>query len=107
MSEEYARGPCVAQAEAVPRSREFEPRRLAEPYGSHWLPFLSPVAQELPQTGLLSSAWRSPFRARPAWDRPAGSRSASPPGAPERACPARVDLAWGLSLIAATPVARG
>jgi hypothetical protein len=47
MSEEYARAPFGAQAEAVQRSREFEPRRLAEQDGSHWLRFLSPLAKEL------------------------------------------------------------
>ena len=214
MSEEYAIVPFVAQAEPVHRSREFEPRLLAEQYGSHLLRFLSPLAKELHtsmdirplrtlvqtvealvafrdsthgllltelgshldglggaggtkrlgtlmrhrqwqarqidtflwhradaktqavgtawgggachlgwdsgryagksgargivrgaleqsgsldarQTGLLSSAWRSHFRARSAWDRPALSRSASQPGASELDCHALVDFAWG------------
>src|SRR5205807_218026 len=50
MSEEYAIVPFVAQAEAVHRSQEFEPRRLAEQYGSHLLRFLSPLAKELHAT---------------------------------------------------------
>src|SRR5258706_8427479 len=50
MSEEYAIVPFVAQAEAVHRSKEFEPRRLAEQYGSHLLRFLSPLAKELHTT---------------------------------------------------------
>ncbi len=47
MSEQYAIVPFVAQAEAVHRSQEFEPRLLAEQYGSHLLRFLSPLAKEL------------------------------------------------------------
>jgi hypothetical protein len=50
MSEEYAIVPFVAQAEAVHRSKEFEPRMLAEQYGSHLLRFLSPLAKELHTT---------------------------------------------------------
>ena len=47
MSEEYAIVPFVAQAEPVQRSKEFEPRLLAEQYGSDLLRFLSPLAKEL------------------------------------------------------------
>src|ERR1700730_13909039 len=50
MSEEYAIVPFVAQAEPVHRSQEFEPRMLAEQYGSHLLRFLSPLAKELHAT---------------------------------------------------------
>jgi len=47
MSEQYAIIPFVAQAEAVQRSKECEPRMLAEHYGSHLLRFLYPLAKEL------------------------------------------------------------
>ncbi len=47
MSEEYALVPFVAPAEPVQLSRQFEPRMLAEQYGSHLLRFLYPLAKEL------------------------------------------------------------
>jgi hypothetical protein len=47
MSEQYAIVPFVAQAEPIQLSQEFEPRLLAEQYGSHLLRFLSPLAKEL------------------------------------------------------------
>ncbi len=47
MSEQYAIVPFVAQAEPVQMPKEFEPRMLAEQYGSHVLRFLYPLAQEL------------------------------------------------------------
>ena len=47
MSEQYAIVPLVAQAEPVQMSKEFEPRMLAEQYGSHLLRFLYPLAKEL------------------------------------------------------------
>src|SRR5260370_17175300 len=50
MSEQYAIVPFVAQAEPVQMPKEFEPRMLAEQYGSHLLRFLYPLAQELHTT---------------------------------------------------------
>src|SRR5437879_8437362 len=49
------------------------------------------------QTGLLSSAWRSHFRARHAWDRSALSRSASQLGTSEFDQHALVEFAWSAS----------
>jgi hypothetical protein len=48
--EQYAIVPFVAQAEPVQMPKEFEPRMLAEQYGSHLLRFLYPLAQELHTT---------------------------------------------------------
>ncbi len=50
MSEQYAIVPFVAQAEPVQMPKEFEPRMLAEQYGSHLLRFLYPLAKELHTT---------------------------------------------------------
>src|SRR5258708_38085476 len=50
MSEQYAIVPFVAQAEPVQMPKEFEPRMLAEQYGSHLLRFLYPPAKELHTT---------------------------------------------------------
>ncbi|TMD67214.1 MAG: hypothetical protein E6I91_07570 [Chloroflexi bacterium] len=47
MSEQYAIVPFVAQAESVEMPKEFEPRLLAEQYGSDLLRFLSPLVKEL------------------------------------------------------------
>src|SRR5258708_13629514 len=50
MSEQFAIVPFVAQAEPVQMPKEFEPRMLAEQYGSHLLRFLYPLAKELHTT---------------------------------------------------------
>lgn len=50
MSEQYAIVPFVAQAKQRPMPKEFEPRTLAEQYGTHLLRFLYPLVQELHTT---------------------------------------------------------
>lgn len=50
MSEQYAIVPFVAQAKQRHRPKAFEPRTLAEQYGTHLLRFLHPLVQELQTT---------------------------------------------------------